>query len=78
MNVAPTVCACIIFTIQDPVPVQAPFQPVKREPESATEVRVMRVPLRKSAEHVDPLVPQEIPTGDDERVPDPVGVTERV
>ena len=51
---------------------------MKREPESTVGVRVTRVPLRNSAEHVDPLVPQEIPTGDDERVPDPVGVTERV
>ncbi len=51
---------------------------MKREPESATEVRVMRDPLRNEVEQVDPLVPQEIPAGDEEMVPDPVGITERV
>lgn len=51
---------------------------MKREPESEVGVRVTTVPLRKSAEQDDPLVPQEIPTGDEERVPDPVGTTERV
>ncbi len=51
---------------------------MKVEPESVAGVRVMRVPLRNGEEQVDPLVPQEIPTGDEEIVPDPVGTTERV
>ncbi len=75
---APTARSDVIFTVQDPVPVQAPFHPVKREPESTTGVRVMRVPLRKSVEQEDPLVPQEIPAGDEEMVPEPVGKTKRV
>ncbi len=66
-----------MLTLQLPLPVQAPFHPEKVEPESATGVRVTTVPLEKSAEQVDPLVQQEIPTGDEERVPDPVGTTER-
>ncbi len=77
-NVAPTVCACVIFTVHAPVPVQAQFHPVKREPESATGVRVTVVPLRNGEEQDDPLVPHEIPAGEDVRVPDPVGTTERV
>ncbi len=51
---------------------------MKREPESEVGVRVTTVPLRKSAEQVDPLVPQVMPTGDEEMVPEPVGMTERV
>lgn len=77
-NVAPTVLSDVIFTVQDPVPVQAPFHPMKVEPESATGVRVTMVPLENNVEQVDPLVPQEIPAGEDVRVPDPVGTTERV
>ena len=37
----------------------------------------MVVPVENRAEQVDPLVPQEIPAGEDVRVPDPVGTTER-
>ncbi len=51
---------------------------MKVEPESATGVRVTTVPLKKIAEQVDPLVPQEIPAGDEVIIPDPVGTTERV
>ncbi len=51
---------------------------MKVEPESATGVRVMRDPLRNGVEQEDPLVPQEIPAGDEEMIPEPVGVTERV
>ncbi len=51
---------------------------MKVEPESATGVRVTMVPLENNVEQVDPLVPQEIPAGEDVRVPDPVGTTERV
>ncbi len=42
------------------VPLQAPLQPVKVEPEAGAAVRVTVVPLRKAAEH---LVPQSIPAG---------------
>ncbi len=78
VNVAPTVLLVVIFTLHAPVPVHAPFHPVKREPESATGVRVMRDPLRNREEQDDPLVPQEIPAAEDVRVPDPVGTTERM
>jgi hypothetical protein len=64
--------------LQDQLPVQAPVQFENIEPESATGVRVTIVPLRKSVEHVDPLLPQEMPPGADSMVHDPVGTTERV
>ncbi len=51
---------------------------MKREPESEIGVRVMVVPVENGAEQVDPLVPQEIPTGDEEMVPHIIGVMERV
>ena len=45
MNVAVTDCVWFIKTMQAPVPVQAPLQPVKTEPVAGVAVRVARVPL---------------------------------
>jgi hypothetical protein len=44
-NVAVTLRAVVILTVQVPVPVQAPLQPVKVDPLAAAAVRVTLVPL---------------------------------
>ncbi len=53
VKVAVTVGAALIVTVQVPVPVQAPLQPVKVEPAAGAAVRVTTVPLVNDAEHVD-------------------------
>jgi hypothetical protein len=47
-NAAVTLRACVIETVQVPVPVHAPLQPVKREPAVAVGVSVTDVPVTKS------------------------------
>jgi hypothetical protein len=45
LNVAVTDLAASIVTLQEPLPVHAPLQPVKVAPEEAVAVRVTEVPL---------------------------------
>ena len=59
-KVAPTFLAASIKTVQGPVPVQDPFQPIKILPTAEVAVRVTEAPLAKLAKQ---LTPQEIPTG---------------
>src|SRR5438445_11169789 len=59
-KVAVTACAALIVTLQAPVPVQLPLQPVKVEPAAGAAVKVTAVPLVNEAEQV---APQEIPAG---------------
>jgi hypothetical protein len=61
--------AAVIDTTQEPVPVQAPLQPVKVEPVAGTALKLTDVPLAKFALQV---VPQLIPTGVLVTVPVPV------
>ena len=69
LNVAVTVLFASIVTTQDPVPAQAPDQPLKVEPVAGVAVSVTMVPIAKL-----------VPGGDDVTVPLPVPalVTERV
>ena len=69
VKVAPTDLAASMVTLQAPIPVQAPLQPAKVEPESAVAVEFTTAPLSKFAEHVGP---QEIPAGELATVPVPV------
>jgi len=73
-NVAPTAFAELRVTVQVPVPVQAPFQPVNVEPVAGVAVRRTVVPPVNEATHV---VPHEMPVGALVTVPlpDPVFVT---
>ena len=57
------------LTVQAAVPVQAPDQPVKVEPEAGVAVRVTEVPLPKLAVQVEP---QSMPAGLLVTVPAPV------
>ena len=45
LNVAVTARACVIDTVQVPVPEQAPLQPAKLAPLPAAAVSVTEVPL---------------------------------
>jgi len=72
-NVAVTVCAELIVTMQVPVPVQSPLQPVNTRPASAVGVRLTEVPVAKLVEHVPP---QSIPAGVDTSDPPPALLTE--
>jgi hypothetical protein len=58
-----------MFTVQVPVPVQAPLQRVKAEPEAGVAVSVTPVPLGTLALQV---LPQAIPFGLEVTVPLPV------
>ena len=69
MNVAVTAEAAVRFTVQVPVPVQAPDQPANVELAPAAAVKVTDVPLAKLALHVDP---QLMPAGLLVTVPVPV------
>jgi hypothetical protein len=60
LKLALTDFAASMVTLHAPVPLQAPLQPAKVEPESGAAVKLTTVPLAKLAEHV---VPQEIPEG---------------
>jgi hypothetical protein len=75
VNIAVTERAWVIVTVQVPVPVQAPLQPVKVEPVDAVAVRVTLVPLVKVALQV---APQLTPVGLEVTVPDPVPLLVRV
>jgi hypothetical protein len=67
--VALTACTALIVTVQAPVPVQAPLQPVNVEPVAGVAVKVTELPLANEAAHV---APQVIPVGALVTVPLPV------
>ncbi len=67
-KVAVTDCAALIVTLQAAVPEHAPDQPVNFEPAEAVAVNVTDAPYVKACEHA---VPQEMPLGLDETVPEP-------
>src|SRR3954471_23907386 len=69
VNVAVTERAWSIVTVQPPVPVQAPLQPLKSEPAAGVGVRVTLAPSPNEALQV---APQLIPAGELETVPDPL------
>jgi len=69
VKVAVTARAAVIETEHDPVPVQAPLQPVNVDPVADAAVKVTVVPLANDVAHV---VPQEIPVGELVTVPLPV------
>src|SRR5687768_17347656 len=68
LNVAVTVRAAVIETVQVLVPVHAPLQPAKVEPLAAAAVSVTEVPLAYGALQ---LPPQSMPPGADVTVPLP-------
>jgi len=76
-NVAVTLWAALIVTVQVPVPVQPPLQPVNVEPVAGVAVSVTAVPLANAVEQV---APHEMPVGELVTVPLPVPafVTARV
>ena len=76
-KLAVTTAAAPMVTLQAPVPVQAPLQPVKVEPVPGVAVNVTAVPLVNEAAQV---APQEMPAGAVETVPVPAPafVTESV
>ena len=69
LNVAVTVVAAVIVTVQVPVPSQGALHPVNVEPSAGVAVNVTCVPLAKFAEHVGL---QLIPAGALVTVPVPV------
>ena len=69
VKVAVTARAALIVTLQVPVPVQLPLQPVKVEPAASATVKLTVAPLVNEAAHV---VPQEMPAGALVTVPPPV------
>ena len=75
VNVAVKLRAWLIATVQGPVPVQAPLQPVKVEPVVAAAVRVTGVPAGKAPLQV---LLHAIPVGEDVTMPDPVPLMVRV
>jgi len=68
-NVAPTLRAWLMLTVQDPAPVQAPLQPAKVEPASGIASRVTLAPLVKLALQTPP---QLMPAGLEATIPVPV------
>src|SRR5438552_11066458 len=68
-KVAMTARAALIVTLQVPVPVQLPLQPVKVAPAAGAGVRVTTVPVVRAVEQV---APQEIPADELVTVPLPV------
>ena len=73
VNVAETVCGAFITTTQEPIPIQAPDQPVNVEPAVPLAVRVTELSFAKSALHAGP---QLIPGGSLVTRPSPVFVTD--
>ncbi len=80
LNVADTVRACVIDTVQVPVPEQAPDQPAKVLPVAGVAVSVTLVPCVKSAVSEPHVLPQLMPDGllVTEPLPVPLLVTVRV
>ncbi len=69
---AVTVCAAVMVTTQEPVPLQpAPLQPVKIEPPAAKASRVTVVLGTYDSVQ---SAPQEMPAGELSTAPDPVPV----
>jgi hypothetical protein len=68
-NVAVTALAESMVTVQLPVPVHAPLQPVNVDMPSGIAVSVTIVPVPNNAEHV---APQLMPAGLDVTLPLPV------
>jgi hypothetical protein len=60
VNIAPALVAAFIITMHEPVPLHAPLQPEKVEPDAGAALRVTAVPCAKLALHV---APQLIPAG---------------
>ena len=75
MNDAPTDLADVMDTTHDPVPEQAPDQPVKVESGAAVAYSATDVPVANGVEHV---APQSIPDGDDNTAPEPDPVRDTV
>ena len=69
VNVAVTLRAAVMLTVQAPVPVQAPVHPANVEPVPAAAARLTLVPLEKLALHA---LPQLTPPGVEVTVPLPV------
>jgi len=69
VKVAVTAVAAVIVTLQVPVPLQPPLQPVKVEPTVGVGVSVTVVPWLNVDEQV---APQLMPAGDEVTVPAPV------
>jgi hypothetical protein len=69
LNVAVAVVAAFTGTAQAVVPLHAPLQPAKTEPDAAVAVSVIRVPLATASVQSFPHV---IPAGELVTVPDPV------
>lgn len=69
MNVAVTLRACVIDTVQVPVPLQAPLHPANADPEAGDAVSTTDAPDVYDALQ---LLPQLIPDGLDVTVPLPV------
>lgn len=69
VNVAVTLFAVSIVTVQLPVPVHAPDHPVKREPWPGDAERVTVAAARYISEQSEP---QEMPAGEEFTEPDPV------
>ncbi len=75
MKVADTLFAALMVTMQLPVPLQAPPQPVKVQPLAGASLSVTCAPLPKFALQVEP---QLMPGGELVTVPLPVSLTESV
>ena len=69
MNVAVTLAAADMVTVQVPLPVHAPLHPANAEPEDAAAERVTALPALNDAEQV---VPQSMPEGLEVIVPAPL------
>jgi hypothetical protein len=72
VNAADTLSVALIVTVQLPVPVQAPLQPIKLRPWAGVAVNVTCVPPLKLALHVEG---QLMPEGELDTFPLPVSLT---
>ena len=70
VNVAVTLAAAFMRTVQAPVPVQAPLQPAKVEPATGEAANVTEVPAPKLAEQL--ALQALMPEGELVTEPDPV------